>query len=144
MLEALRAVLTCRELLVAFAELQADAKAEAEAKAAQEECRRSKEDREAKLKAKWDKDRAQAAADEKARRKAKADERAKASQNDVLTKNRIRRSINDFDILGIPRDSDLSTIKKAYRMLAKVYHPDKGGDEEVFKKIQGAYDNLTQ
>lgn len=51
---------------------------------------------------------------------------------------------NEFDILGIPQDSDLSTIKKAFRKLAKVHHPDKGGDEEMFKKIQEAYEKLTK
>jgi DnaJ-class molecular chaperone len=34
-------------------------------------------------------------------------------------------------------------IKKAYRNKAKQHHPDKGGDEAVFKEIQLAYDVLS-
>jgi hypothetical protein len=35
-----------------------------------------------------------------------------------------------------------SLFKKAYRNLAKENHPDKGGDEEKFKKINEAYDTI--
>ena len=30
-----------------------------------------------------------------------------------------------YDILGVERDADVSTIKKAYRKAAVRYHPDK-------------------
>ena len=29
-----------------------------------------------------------------------------------------------YDVLGVSRDADAATIKKAYRKLAKKYHPD--------------------
>lgn len=48
-----------------------------------------------------------------------------------------------FDILGIPPSSSQEEIKKAYRNKARLHHPDKGGDPEVFKKINEAYSNLT-
>lgn len=32
--------------------------------------------------------------------------------------------------------------KKAYLALAKVLHPDAGGDEEAFKRLQGWYDRV--
>jgi len=48
-----------------------------------------------------------------------------------------------YDILGVGRDADLSTIKKAYRRAAVKYHPDKNpGDkqaEEMFKTAAEAY-----
>jgi len=35
-------------------------------------------------------------------------------------------------------------IKKAYRRMAKVYHPDKGGDGERFKEINRAHEVMLQ
>lgn len=50
---------------------------------------------------------------------------------------------NNYEILGVPYDADLETIKKAYFKLAKKYHPDlntETGSEEKFKKIKAAYE----
>ncbi|MGL5021104.1 MAG: DnaJ domain-containing protein [Mycoplasmatales bacterium] len=52
---------------------------------------------------------------------------------------------NYYDILGVTKDADQATIKKAYRLLAKKYHPDisKESDaSERFSKIAEAYDVL--
>lgn len=48
-----------------------------------------------------------------------------------------------YDILGVQRNADANEIKRAHRKLAVVNHPDKGGDEEKFKKIQHAYEVLS-
>jgi molecular chaperone DnaJ len=52
-----------------------------------------------------------------------------------------------YEILEISRDADKATIKKAYRKLAKKYHPDKNaGDKEaenMFKLINEAYQCLS-
>jgi DnaJ-class molecular chaperone len=45
--------------------------------------------------------------------------------------------------LNVARDADAETIKKAYRKMAINHHPDKGGDEEEFKKLQEAYAVLS-
>ena len=51
---------------------------------------------------------------------------------------------NPFDILGVERNASDTEIKKAYRKLAKKYHPDKSdGNEEKFKEIADAYETLT-
>jgi molecular chaperone DnaJ len=49
---------------------------------------------------------------------------------------------NLYEILGVSENSTADEIKKAYRKLAMEHHPDKGGDEEKFKKISEAYDVL--
>jgi len=49
---------------------------------------------------------------------------------------------NYYDVLGVKENADQDTIKKAYRSLAKKHHPDKGGNDETFKKVSEAYDVL--
>lgn len=48
-----------------------------------------------------------------------------------------------YDDLGLPKDCSLEQIKFKYRILAKKYHPDHGGDAETFKKISFAYEILS-
>ena len=52
-------------------------------------------------------------------------------------------SENLYDVLKVAKGADAREIKKAYFNLAKEHHPDKGGDVEYFKKVQGAYDVLS-
>lgn len=50
-----------------------------------------------------------------------------------------------YKILGVDRQADAATIKKAYRKLARKFHPDvnKAADaEEKFKEVNEAYDVL--
>lgn len=52
-----------------------------------------------------------------------------------------------YDILGVDEDASAKEIKKAYRDLARKYHPDRNPDkpkaEERFKEIQEAYSVLS-
>ena len=52
-------------------------------------------------------------------------------------------SKNYYEILGVSEDAKPAAIKKAYRKLAMKHHPDKGGDETMFKQINEANDILT-
>ena len=50
-----------------------------------------------------------------------------------------------YEILGIRENADQESIKRAYRSMAKKFHPDRNkepGAEEKFKKITEAYDNI--
>ena len=51
--------------------------------------------------------------------------------------------MNPYTELDVPVDASLETIKQRYRTLAQMHHPDKGGDEEVFKRIKLAYEILS-
>jgi len=48
-----------------------------------------------------------------------------------------------YETLGVTQSTTPKDIKNAYRKLASKHHPDKGGDPEQFKKIQEAYDVLS-
>jgi curved DNA-binding protein CbpA len=52
-----------------------------------------------------------------------------------------------YVILGIAQSATPEEIKKKYRELAKLYHPDKNSTNpssmEFFKKIQAAYETLS-
>jgi len=48
-----------------------------------------------------------------------------------------------YEALGVSKDVDEKTLRKKYRKLAVKHHPDRGGDEETFKKISVAYEVLS-
>jgi DnaJ family protein A protein 2 len=48
-----------------------------------------------------------------------------------------------YHILGIQRNATPEEIKKSFKQKARQFHPDKGGDPEMFKKINEAYEVLS-
>ncbi len=48
-----------------------------------------------------------------------------------------------YETLEVSKDADEKEIKKSYRRLSRVHHPDKGGDEHKFKEIAAAYEILS-
>jgi curved DNA-binding protein len=47
-----------------------------------------------------------------------------------------------YSILGIDRNATEQDIRKAYKKMSMQHHPDRGGDEETFKKVNEAYSTL--
>ena len=56
-------------------------------------------------------------------------------------------NLNPYEILNLPGNAAKIDIKRAYRLMAKKFHPDHNDGnpdaEEKFKKIQWAYEELT-
>ena len=52
-----------------------------------------------------------------------------------------------YEVLGVPRTSDATEIKRAYRRLAMKYHPDRNPNdreaEQSFKECSEAYEVLS-
>ena len=49
-----------------------------------------------------------------------------------------------YAVLGVSKDASQDEIKSAYRKLAMKYHPDRGGNEEVFKQINNEYEQAME
>jgi DnaJ-class molecular chaperone len=48
-----------------------------------------------------------------------------------------------YKILGLDKNASSEEIRKAYKDLSRIHHPDKGGDEEMFKKVNHAAEVLS-
>jgi len=51
--------------------------------------------------------------------------------------------MDHYKTLGVAKNATPDQIKTAYRKLASVHHPDKGGDTAKFQEIQSAYETLS-
>ena len=49
-----------------------------------------------------------------------------------------------FSVLGLCPDATLRDVRRAYRRLALVHHPDRGGDAARFREITDAFEQITQ
>ena len=48
-----------------------------------------------------------------------------------------------YEVLGLRRSASQDEVRAAYRRLARLRHPDHGGDTEAFQMLQAAYELLS-
>ena len=58
--------------------------------------------------------------------------------------NKSKKTINPYDILGISKNYDLRSLKKAYIQKAMITHPDRGGNPVEFKNVLISYKVLLK
>ena len=51
--------------------------------------------------------------------------------------------MNYYEILGLKENCSQKDIIKNYKKLALLFHPDRGGNEEIFKNLSQAYEILS-
>lgn len=51
--------------------------------------------------------------------------------------------MNPYEVLGVSKTASSEEIKKSYRKLALIHHPDRGGNEDKFKELTQAYEILS-
>lgn len=49
-----------------------------------------------------------------------------------------------YKLLGISPTAPWAEIERAYRLKAKVHHPDHGGDEDAMRALNDAYAHIRQ
>lgn len=55
-------------------------------------------------------------------------------------------NVNYYDVLGVDKDCSDEEVSKAFKRLAKKFHPDTGGEEsdvEQFKRVREAFEVLS-
>jgi DnaJ-domain-containing protein 1 len=57
---------------------------------------------------------------------------------------KILKDLSPWQTLKVPQSATFEEIKKAHRQMVMKHHPDRGGDEAEFKRIQAAYEILEE
>lgn len=64
-------------------------------------------------------------------------------KEEVLEKEEKRKKYPFYDTRFFKSCTDIESVKKTFRKLVKVYHPDVGGDEKEYIKLQEEYQQIT-
>jgi len=51
---------------------------------------------------------------------------------------------NAYMVLGLPQTASLEEVKRNYRSLSAVFHPDRGGFTEAMALLNNAYEEITR
>lgn len=70
------------------------------------------------------------------------EKRKKREQKECADQNSYQEENPYYAMLGLHVDATRDEVRKAYRELAKKYHPDRGGDADKFKQVQVAYEKI--
>ena len=54
-----------------------------------------------------------------------------------------KSTLDPYSTLGVPRDANEATIRRAFRKQARRAHPDGGGSDDAFNQLKNAYDILS-
>lgn len=84
---------------------------------------------------------------EKSQRAYEEWEKAHHTNDSSNSSQRSTFSYDPYQVLGVTPEAPLTEIKKAYRTLAKAYHPDlnkEPGAESKFKEIQEAWEEIMR
>ncbi len=58
---------------------------------------------------------------------------------------RAARAVDPYSILGLPHSASLEEVKRRYRQLSQIYHPDKaGGYEGAMKLLNNTYQQIMK
>jgi hypothetical protein len=85
--------------------------------------------------------------DDAARAREEAEEKARQRQSHWQSSTRFdssSRRREDATILGVAENASKAEITAAFKKLAKIYHPDAGGNAEEFKRISAAKDRMLK
>ena len=52
--------------------------------------------------------------------------------------------VDAYAVLGLPQTASLAEVKKNYRSLAVIFHPDKGGYKEAMILLNNAYGRIMK
>jgi hypothetical protein len=75
-----------------------------------------------------------------AQERARANERRRRQEEALRDLLEGTRDAGCFAVLGLAPDANIDQVKGRYRDLAKLHHPDRGGDAAEFHRINDAYD----
>lgn len=70
-------------------------------------------------------------------------EAARYSLSQAICSTQIITDMNLYDVLCVKPSATQDEIKRNFHKAAHTHHPDKGGDEAIFKKISAAYAILS-
>jgi hypothetical protein len=72
-------------------------------------------------------------------------ETGRKSRQDAPKSRRIVQETGTYQVIAeLLRSASIDTLKRVYRALAADFHPDRGGDEDMLRRLNVAWDKIQQ